>query len=146
MSYFSGSMVDLTATATMEKMAHEGRILAMNNAGTATTFTLPPATGSGDVYHFVVKAVNTSNYVIAVDSSSATIDGCIIGCADSGNSVNGWEADSTDDTITLNGSTKGGVTIGDWVELIDIATNQWAVRGQITQSGSEATPFSAAVS
>ena len=53
-----------------------------------------------------------------------------------------WAAGATDDTITLNGTTTGGVSIGDWVELEDITATAWAVRGVVQQSGSEATPFS----
>ncbi len=56
----------------------------------------------------------------------------------------GWVTASDSDTITLDGSTKGGI-IGDEVTLTDIATNQWIVRGFLKQSATEATPFSAAV-
>ena len=48
--------------------------------------------------------------------------------------------------VSAAGTTTGGAAIGDWVELVDIATNQWAVRGQLTHSGIQATPFSATVS
>ena len=48
-------------------------------------------------------------------------------------------------TITLNGTTTGGVNKGDWIELEDIASGVWGVAGTITGSGTEATPFSAAV-
>ena len=52
------------------------------------------------------------------------------------------------DTITLNGTTTGGGMIGDYIELIDIATNRWAVNGMVTcPAGSDdATMFSATVS
>ena len=45
-----------------------------------------------------------------------------------------------------NGTTTGGVAIGDFIELIDIATDKWLVFGHTTTSGTEATPFSATVS
>jgi hypothetical protein len=48
--------------------------------------------------------------------------------------------------MTFNATTTGGVQIGDWIELTDIASNTWMVYGYTTTSGSEATPFSAAVS
>jgi hypothetical protein len=44
--------------------------------------------------------------------------------------------------VTLNGTTTGGVSIGDWVEFEDILGTGWAVRGVVNQSGTEATPFS----
>ena len=40
-----------------------------------------------------------------------------------------WTLGSADsDTITINGGTTGG-QIGDYLELVDIATDQWHVRG-----------------
>ena len=57
-----------------------------------------------------------------------------------------WPTVAASDTITLNGTTTGGVNIGDYVLLTDIATDQYSVSGLLNASGSEATPFSAAVS
>ena len=45
----------------------------------------------------------------------------------------------------MNGSTTGGIA-GDIVELEDIATNLWSVKVLGSATGTEATPFSAAVS
>jgi hypothetical protein len=52
---------------------------------------------------------------------------------------------ATSDTITLNGTTTGGVSIGDWVEIVDVASGVFAATGLTTSSGTEATPFSATV-
>ena len=57
-----------------------------------------------------------------------------------------WPTVAASDTITLNGTTTGGVNIGDYVLLTDIATDQYSVSGLLNASGTEATPFSAAVS
>ncbi len=51
---------------------------------------------------------------------------------------------STSDTITLNGSTTGGVK-GSHVELQDVASGVWRVSGFLVSTGAEATPFSANV-
>ena len=50
------------------------------------------------------------------------------------------------DTITINGGTTGG-QIGDYLELVDIATDQWHVRGvmRCLTGVNPATPFSATV-
>jgi fructose-specific component phosphotransferase system IIB-like protein len=72
------------------------------------------------------------------------MQGVVIGTAETDDSVNGWEAASDSDTITMDGSTTGGI-VGDRVELVDVAENVWAVNGIIQQTGTEATPFSAAV-
>ena len=46
---------------------------------------------------------------------------------------------------TDDGTTTGGVSIGDYVELEDIKSGVWGVTGHVTGSGTEATMFSAAV-
>ena len=143
----SNSLATLSVTTTITRDQHLGKTLVMSGAGAARTFTLPPATGSGDRYLFVVGAVNTSNYVIKVADATDTIDGGVFVNGDNAsNAVTGFTPAASDDTITLNGTTTGGQQIGDWVELIDIAANQWMVRGMLTESGAEATPFSATVS
>ena len=140
-------MVTLTATASITANAHAGRTLLIGEVGgdAACTFTLPAATGTGAEYRFVVSVVNTSNYIIQVADDSDTIDGSVIIHQDGANSMVSFNTASDSDTITLNGTTKGGVSIGDELTLVDIATNQYSVKGVLTGSGTEATPFSAAV-
>ena len=53
-------------------------------------------------------------------------------------------ADATD-TITMNGTTSGGLK-GARVSLIDVAADTWQVEVVSESSGTEVTPFSAAVS
>ena len=145
---FVRDLVTLTATDAITVAEHAGRILLMGEVGgdAAATFTLPAATGSGAEFQFIVSVVNTSNYVIQVADATDTIDGSVILHQDSANTVVSFNTASDSDTITLNGTTKGGVSIGDEITLIDIAANQYMVKGVLTASGTEATPFSAAVS
>lgn len=150
MTHFSGNendLVTLTSSETLKTMKHDGRTLLMNNAGSASTYTLPAATGSGRKFRFVVAAVNTSNYVIQVADTTDVMYGIILtnSTGDAPDVTFPWSTAADSDTITLDGTTQGGVAIGDWVELQDIATNKWAVFGVTNSSGSEATPFSAAV-
>ena len=145
---FVRDIVTLTATDAITVAEHAGRILLMGEVGgdAAATFTLPAATGSGAEFQFIVSVVNTSNYIIKVADATDTIDGSVILHQDSANTVVSFNTASDSDTITLNGTTKGGVSIGDEITLIDIAANQYMVKGVLTASGTEATPFSAAVS
>ena len=144
---FIDNGVTLVATGDITAAAHSGRKLYMGEVGgnAAATFTLPAATGSGATYHFIVSVVNTSNYVIQVTGDD-TIDGSVILHQDSANTVVSFNTVAASDTITLNGTTKGGVSIGDELTLIDSASNQYTVKGVLTASGTEETPFSAAVS
>ena len=142
----SSRIVTLVADGAVTESVNEGKINLLGEVGgnASLTVTLPAATGGGACYHFKVSVVNTSNYVIQVVGND-TMDGHIVSLADGGDTTVGWETASDSDTITMNATTKGGVSIGDWVELCDTAADQWSVTGVTTSSGTEATPFSAAI-
>ena len=148
---FIRDLVTLTADTTITNAAHAGRILLMGEVGgnASATFTLPAATGTGAEFKFIVSVVNTSNYVIQVTGDD-TIDGSVVVTNDTAAggtaSLISWPTVAASDTITLDGTTTGGVNIGDYVLLTDIATDQYSVSGLLNASGTEATPFSAAVS
>jgi len=142
----STRIVSVTTTPiTGLEATHESKLVVLNKADGAT-FTLPAATGSGGVYKFVVGTTVTSNaYIIQVADGTDIMDGFVCTMDDTATPVpGGWVTAADSDTITLDGSTKGGI-IGDTLELIDIAANQWIVHGFLKQSGTEATPFSATV-
>lgn len=141
----SARLVSLAVSTAITEAAHEGRTIVMSGAGSARTFTLPAATGGGGRYRFVVGEVNTSNYLIKSVAGADVMRGIVLGASTTDSATDAartWSAGATDDTITLNGTTTGGVAIGDWIELEDISATGWAVRGVVTQSGSEATMFS----
>jgi hypothetical protein len=134
----------LTASKTLTRS--DANRVNVINAAAGLTLTLPAATGTGDVYKFLIGTTVTSNdVIIQVADADTTMTGLAISAADGGNSVNGWETAATSDTITFDGSTTGGI-LGDHVELIDVAADTWAVIIHSSSTGTEATPFSAAVS
>ena len=146
----STRIVTLTGDTAITEALHEGKIILLGEVGgdAQLTATLPAATGSGAVYKFIVSVVNTSNYVIKVVGND-TMDGNILtnSTTDNPDLSQFWATAIDSDTITLNATTKGGLSIGDFIELIDMAADQWAVWGITTTSGaSEVTPFSAGVS
>lgn len=133
----------LAISTTLTQHLHESKNLIMGGAGVARTFTLPIATGTGATYRFIVGAVNTSGYLIKTSRGADTFDGLILNAdTDSAGVMRGWSPAATDDTITLNGTTSGGSSIGDWIEVRDIAANQWAVSGNTSGTGVVITPFS----
>lgn len=141
----SNRIVTIVETGAITEALHEGKtcLLAEVGGNAAVTLTLPAATGGGGRYRFVVDVVNTSGYIIKAASGADVFIGTVIG--DDGGAVTTaalWRAGATDDTLTLNGTTTGGVFRGGWVEFEDISTTGWAVRGVVDQSGTEATPFS----
>jgi len=123
----------------------EGKTLVLSVL-TGLVAILPAATGTGRVFRFKVGLTVTSNgYIIKVANATDIMQGTALAAADGGNTLNAWEAGATADTITLDGSTTGGL-VGDDIELQDIAAGLWAVRAVLQQTGTEATPFSATVS
>jgi hypothetical protein len=141
-------IVDVTSAAvTITQAAHANRVVTLNRAA-GITATLPAATGSGDRYTFFVGTTVTSNNdIIKVADATDIMYGNIIAnsTGDTPDLAQPWPTAADTDTITLNGSTTGGIK-GDFIALIDVATDTWSVQGVISASGTEATPFSATVS
>ncbi len=139
-----GSQVSLTAaTATLDADTHAGALCVLNRAA-GITVTLPAATGTGNVYSIAVGTTVTSNdYIVQVANATDVINGAVALSTDiAGVSIS---AGASDDTITMNGTTKGGIS-GSYLKLIDAASGKFIVTGTLVSSGVEADPFSAAVS
>jgi hypothetical protein len=136
----AGSALTLTAGSS-------GKTIKLDTAA-GSTVTLPAASGSGMKFRFVVTVLATSNsHVVKVANASDTmIGGVVIADTDTAGAASSFFAASTSDTITLNRSTTGSVSLGEWIEVEDVAANKWAVRGLLSGTGTVATPFSAAVS
>jgi hypothetical protein len=111
--------------------------------------TLPDATGSGNIYHFIVSVAmgGSTTYKIQVADADNTMSGQMMYLDEDGTAVTSFPTVAASDTITLNSGTQGGL-VGDTLTLIDIATDKYAVFGQmrVSAGANPATPFSAAVS
>jgi len=140
----SAALVTHITGATLTAAAHANGKVNLLSLLAGFDLTLPAATGTGDVYEFVVGIVNTSNdYGILADGSD-TISGCArILDSDTNDNVVGFLADGTDDKIEINGTTKGGLTIGDRIVFTDILSTVWQVQADLTGSGTVVTPFAA---
>ena len=139
-------IVSLTGSTSITAATHGDRVSVLNGTGSAFTQTLPAATGSGARFLFLVGAVNTSNHLIKVTGNDVMYGNIITNSTgDTPDLTQPWPTAVDSDTITLNGTTTGGQAVGDFVELVDFATDKWWVYGITTTSGTEATPFSATV-
>ena len=134
------------ATLTLTAASHAGKTIKLDTAA-GSIVTLPAATGTGNVYRFVVSVIATTNSHIAkVANASDAMQGVIFSMDDtSANAVAFAAVAGTDDTITLNRTTTGSVTVGEYFEVEDFATNRFHVRGFVTNTGTPATMFSATV-
>jgi hypothetical protein len=141
----SGSLVAVTGNITANSAANAGRTNLLNVAAGATV-TLPAAAGTGNSYRFAVQTTVTSNsYIVKVANSTDVMAGRALVITDNAaDAVIGFETTASSDTITLNGTTTGGIK-GDTIELVDIASGLWLVTVNTSATGTEVTPFSATV-
>ena len=135
----SGSVVTLSSDTSLTSGSHAGRVLLLDKAD-GLTVTLPSASGSGNVYKFFVKETITSNNYVIQLSGSDTMSGVAVVANDGGDSASIFEASSAG-TITLDGSTKGGI-LGGMVELQDLYSGKYLVKIHQSATDAEATPFS----
>jgi hypothetical protein len=134
--------ITTTAALTLSRNLHAGTIVVLDST-TGRIITLPASTGKGDVYSVYIKTtVSSGNHVIQVANSTDVMNGAIGLTTDIAGSV--MPASATSDTITMNGSTTGGVA-GSNVTFTDVAAGFWKINGDLVCTGIEATPFSAAV-
>lgn len=148
---FKQAIHTFTATDAITEAEHSGRTLLLGEVGgnANVVLTLPDATGSGNIYHFIVSVAmgGSTTYKIQVADADNTIAGQIMYLDEDGTAVTSFPTVAASDTITLNSGTQGGL-VGDTLTLIDIATDKYAVSGQmrVSAGANPATPFSAAVS
>lgn len=140
----SYSTISVTASATLNRNTHgNGPVVALN-AAAGLTITLPASSGKGDQYELFVGTTVTSNsYIVQVANATDIIQGAVGLTTDIAGTM--MPTASTTDTITMNGSTTGGVK-GTRIVLRDVSAGVWALSGALICTGTEATPFSAAVS
>lgn len=133
------------STLAVTAVLHAGRTITLNRAA-GIAVTLPAATGTGNIYRFVMVAAVTSNTTtIKVANATDIMTGNAYVVSDGAAAVLGYTTGASDDTITLDGSTKGGLK-GDLFVITDVATNVFHVQAMTAATGTEATPFSATVS
>lgn len=133
--------VDVTS-ATYAVPAGVNDMLITLNRAAGITATLPPATGTGRILKFFVGTTFSGNGIVQVTTTDI-IQGALAVTTDAAGVVIPTAA--TSDTITMSGTTTGGVK-GSLIVLQDIASGLWGVSGGLVSTGAEATPFSAAVS
>lgn len=135
----------LVATAAL----HAGKVVAFGKTD-GTEVTLPAATGTGNVYTFVIAVAATSSAnVIKVANVTDVMNGSLNIQADddADGTLKCWMAEVDDDTMTFAGAATTGGIVGGRITCIDYAAGFWSCTAfTISSGGSEATPFSATVS
>ena len=156
------NVIDADSTVALTVATHAGRIVH-NDAAGAVTYTLPAvnATADSDVggpgpdlnnlnnvgatFTIINSITKTGDLVVQVANSTDVMSGGAFYIDDTSDNVVGFETVAASDTITLNGSTTGGVTYAKIVCTV-LGTGLWSVSVHTGCTGSPATCFSAAVS
>lgn len=135
--------ITVTAATTLNRDSHAGNVVVLNST-TGRIITLPASTGKGDVYTLFISAtVSSGSHVLVVSAGTTdSFGGGVSISTDIAGITMLAAADS--DTITMSGSTTGGV-VGSWLRVKDVAAGKWMLEGFLASTGAEATPFSAAV-
>ena len=143
----SSGVVDTTATVlALTAALHAGRIVTVSSTA-PIAITLPASAGTGNKYRLNIRVVaTTTGHTIKVANTTDVMSGIVVGhtTATTVATVVSFKATATDDTITINGTTQGGV-VGDIIDLTDIKTGFWEVKMRTSPTGTHATPFSATV-
>ena len=157
-----GNVVDADSSVSLTVADLAGRIVH-NDAAGAVTYTLPATNANSDsavagpgadfnnlnnvgaTIEIFSSITKTGDLVVQVANATDVMVGSAVFIDDSSDNVVGFETASTSDTITLNGSTTGGVTFSKIVCTV-LASGKWKVDVISGCTGTPATPFSAAVS
>jgi hypothetical protein len=133
-----------TAALTVTQALHAGVVVTLNRAA-GIAVTLPSPTGTGAVYAFYIGTAVTSNTTtFKVPTHLQLVQGSILQTGTAG-AATAFRSATSDDTITLNGTTTGGAAPGGLVQFVDVATGVFMVDGSVKITGVAATPFSSTV-
>lgn len=135
-------------TLTVTAALHAGKVIQFGKLS-GTVVTLPAATGTGNIYRFVIGIAATSNAnIIKVANSTDVMAGSVNlqQDVDSAGTLKMWQAAATDDTMKFAGAATTGGIKGGYIEVVDYAAGFFSCRAFTSSGGgSEATPFSATV-
>jgi len=143
-SFISQPSVATTASSlTLDPATHGGSLVVLNPAA-GVAVTLPAATGTENVYRILIGTTVGASSTIKVANATDTMVGMVTTATAAG--VGQQEAAAgADDTITMNGTTLGGIA-GSYIELTDYASGKWLVNADLVGSGTLASSLSATVS
>jgi hypothetical protein len=137
--------VVMGVTQSLSKGVHDGKTLLLNSL-TGNTVILPPAVGSGCCIRFVVTVAPTSgSTIIKVQNVTDVMIGTVGISIAAGGALSAFATAPTSDMITLNRTTTGGASNGEFLEFEDVLAGFWHVAGILHGTAAPATPFSAGV-
>ena len=145
----SAGVVSLTADTSLTVASHAGRLLLTNDADgkftlpsidvTTTTDATDPnqLNNLGATFTFLVITAATDMDILT-DGTDKFVGGLYLGKSDAAGKT--FMSGGSNDVITMNGSTKGGI-VGTVVTCYAAASAKYVVSGIALASGTVVTPF-----
>ena len=128
------------AVAAADASAYANMMIILNNT-TGFIFELPAASGSGDVYEFMVLVTVSSGTMIVECTEGAAFFVGSLGVNTDASGARFVSDGNSNDFINMNGTTSGGL-LGSYIRAVDVAVDRWFVSGELAATGTEVTPFS----
>lgn len=144
-----------TNTITLDVANYAGHIIRTNDA--TLVITLPTINASADspyagpgsdpnnlnnigtTYTFYVETAATA-WKLQTDGTDKFVGSILMVDTDTAGAVSGYAPAASNDVISLNGTTTGGIS-GSWITVTAVAALQYMVQGVLLGSGVVATPF-----
>jgi hypothetical protein len=127
----------ISATTTTLSMLKQGIQYLRTSIAATQTINVPAATGKSGGFNIFIGVTATGNKVIKAAGTSLFQGIAVM----TGGTAGSFGTAANSNTITLNGSTQGGV-IGTLIELRDVAPGVWSVKVHSCGTGIQVTPFS----
>ena len=156
------NVIDADSSTSLTVATHAGRIVH-NDAAGAVTYTLPAVNATADsgvsgpgpdlnnannvgaTFTIISSITKTGSLIVQVANSTDVMTGmATMVDTDTTDNMEGFMTVAASDTITLNGTTSGGVTHATIVCTV-LATGLWTVSVRTGGTVNLVTPFSAAV-
>ena len=145
----NANVVSLTADTTLTVDTHAGKVLTCNDAD--GKFTLPSIVATdpgrnddpnqlnnlGATFTFIVETAAT-DLDIKTDGTDKFVGALYLGKSDATGKT--FISGASNDVITLNGTTKGGIA-GTIIKVTAMGSAKYAVEGIVIASGTIVTPF-----
>ena len=122
------------ASVALSAAKHGVKWLSFNRA-TGGSITLPKANGKNPEFRLFIPQTLSGSLVIRSNGGTDIISGI------ANVQTTLFQSASNTNTVTLNGTTTGGV-LGSYLIFNDMGAGQWLLEANLLGSGTAATPFS----
>jgi hypothetical protein len=110
------------------------------DAATGVAYTLPAPVVGMEFDFYCTVAVTSNAHAVITDAGTTFLSGAINQIIDTSAVSEGQVGAATDVTISMNGTTTGGL-IGTWIKVRCVTSTLWVAQGLVVSSGTLVTPF-----